>query len=67
VRSSAVEGLAQTAGEALRRGKSLAEIGESVIAAARDWAGGALNDDVCLLLVRRQDPPVAAAPAHETA
>ena len=62
-----VEGLAQTAGEALLRGESLAEIGESVIAAARDWSGGALNDDVCLLLVRRQDPPVAAAPAHETA
>jgi PAS domain S-box-containing protein len=35
----------------------LSEIGERVAGAARDWAGGAQHDDVCLLLARRAAGP----------
>ena len=46
------EGLARTANEAAARG-ALGEVGKAVMDAARRFAGGKLQDDACLLLVRR--------------
>lgn len=49
-----VEGLAQAAREEAARTSSLADVGLGVVARARAFAGGAIRDDVCLLLARRR-------------
>jgi sigma-B regulation protein RsbU (phosphoserine phosphatase) len=46
------EGLTSAAAR-LRHNANLADLAESMVTEARDFAGGALHDDTCLLLVRR--------------
>jgi sigma-B regulation protein RsbU (phosphoserine phosphatase) len=48
------EGLAQAVREATALIPSLAQVGLAVVERARAFAGGAINDDVCLLLARRR-------------
>lgn len=47
------EGVVQALREERNAQKSLADLGEAIAARARTFAGGRLQDDVCLLLVRR--------------
>ena len=47
------DGMARLAAEALPL-RSLAQIGEAILAGAKSFAAGRLHDDVCLLLVRRK-------------
>lgn len=45
-------GMTQIAQEAKKLG-TLAEMGQAILSGAKEYAGGKLHDDVCLLLVRR--------------
>ncbi len=45
--------------EAFARSAALPDIGAGLLSAARDFAGGTLHDDVCLLLVRHRSAPAA--------
>ena len=49
-----MEGLARAVREETTPHSSLAEAGVAVLTRARQFAGGAINDDVCLLLARRR-------------
>jgi len=47
------EGVTRAVQEETRRTPSLADAGQAVVERARQFAGGAIRDDVCLLLARR--------------
>jgi len=44
--------------DALTAGATLAEAGAAALEAARSFAGGRAQDDVCLLLARREESPI---------
>lgn len=54
-----LEGLILAAKEAHKRSVGLTAMGSSIIQYARDFAKGLLQDDVCLLLARREESPIA--------
>ncbi|HEX5323025.1 MAG TPA: PP2C family protein-serine/threonine phosphatase [Capsulimonadaceae bacterium] len=47
------ERLTRAVRSAIKRSESLADVGEAVLERARRFAGGAIRDDVCLMLARR--------------
>lgn len=47
-------GMKRAAHDCMARGGSLHDIGQAVLEGARSYAGGRLQDDACLLLVRRE-------------
>lgn len=47
-------GVGESLADALQNGLSLSETAQETVDRARRFAGGAINDDVCLLLARRQ-------------
>ncbi len=48
-----VDRLSRAVRSAAKRSDSLADVGEAVLERARRFAGGAIRDDVCLMLARR--------------
>lgn len=48
------EGVADVAARTLASGQDLAGVGAAVVAEARAFAGGRLQDDICLLLAKRR-------------